>query len=60
MCFIFVYYLGRQKSDINICNKCSERVTQFIYLRTTVTNQHSFHEKIKSRLKSGTACYHSV
>jgi hypothetical protein len=26
----------------------------------TVTNQNSTHEEIKSRLKSGNACYHSV
>ena len=27
---------------------------------TTLTNQNSIHEEIKSRLKSGNACYHSV
>ena len=27
---------------------------------TTVTNQHSIHEEIKSRLKSGNACCHSM
>jgi hypothetical protein len=26
----------------------------------TVMNQNSIHEEIKSRLKSGNACYHSV
>jgi len=30
------------------------------YLGTTLTNQNSFAEEIKSRLKSGNACYHSV
>ena len=30
------------------------------YLGTTLTNQNSIAEKIKSRLKSGNACYHSV
>jgi len=29
-------------------------------LGTTLTNQNSIQEEIKSRLKSGTACYHSV
>jgi hypothetical protein len=29
-------------------------------LGTTVTNQNSIQEEIKSRLKSGNACYHSV
>ena len=32
----------------------------FIYLGTIVTNQNSIQEEIKSRLKSGNACYHSV
>jgi hypothetical protein len=35
-------------------------VEQFKYLETTLTNQSSIHEEIKSRLKSGNACYHSV
>ena len=30
------------------------------YLRTTLTNQNSVQEEIKSRLKSGTACCRSV
>jgi hypothetical protein len=29
-------------------------------LGTTLTNQNSIHEEIKSRLKSGNACYNSV
>jgi len=32
----------------------------FKYLGTTLTNQNSIQEEIKSRLKSGNACYHSV
>jgi hypothetical protein len=35
-------------------------VEEFKYLRTTLTYQNSIHEEIKSRLKSGNACYHSV
>jgi hypothetical protein len=33
-------------------------VEEFKYLGTT--HQNSIHEEIKSRLKSGNACYHSV
>jgi len=29
-------------------------------LETTLTNENSIQEDIKSRLKSGNACYHSV
>ena len=43
-----------------IGNKLFETVEQFKYLRTTLTTQNSIHEEIKSRLKSGNACYHSV
>ena len=37
-----------------------EMVEIFKYLGTTLTNQNSVHEKVKSRLRSGNACYHSV
>ena len=33
---------------------------KFKYLGTTLTNQNSIQEEIKSRLKSVNACYHSV
>ena len=36
------------------------RKEEFRYLGTTLTNQNSIQEEIKSRLKSGNACYHSV
>jgi hypothetical protein len=42
-----------------IGNKSSEKMKQFKYLGTNLTNQNSIHEE-KSRLKSGNACYHSV
>jgi len=35
-------------------------VDEFKYLGTTLTNQNSIAEEIKSRLSSGSACYHSV
>ena len=37
-----------------------ERVEEFKYLETTLTNQNSIQEEIKSRMNSGNACYHSV
>jgi len=37
-----------------------ERVEEFKYLGTTLTNQNSIAEEIKIRLRSGSACYHSV
>ena len=33
---------------------------EFKYLGTTLTNQDSIPEEIKSRLRPGNACYHSV
>ena len=33
---------------------------EFKYLGITLTNQNSIQEEIKSKLKSGNACYHSV
>jgi len=50
---------GRSHSIKND-NSSFERVEQFKYLRRTLTNQNSVQEEIKSRLKSGNACYHSV
>jgi hypothetical protein len=41
-------------------NKSFEREEHFKYLGTNLTNRNSIQEEIKSRLKSGNACYHSV
>jgi hypothetical protein len=42
-------------------DNCSfERVEDFKYLGKKLTNQISIQEEIKSRLKSGNACYNSV
>ena len=48
---------GRSHS-IQIDNISFERVEQFKYLGTILTNQNSIQEEIKSRLKSGNAGYH--
>ena len=43
-----------------IDNSSIERVEEFKYLGMTLTDQNSIQEEIKSRLKLGNACYHSV
>jgi len=50
---------GRTHS-MKIDNSSFERVDEFKYLGTTLTNQNSIQEEIKSRLKSRNACYHLV
>jgi hypothetical protein len=50
---------GRNHS-IKIDNSSFERVEESKYLVTTLTNQNSIQEEVKSRLKSGNACYYSV
>ena len=50
---------GRNHS-VGIDNSTFERVEDFKYLGTTLKNQNSIPEEIKSRLRSGNACYHSV
>ena len=41
-------------------NSSIERVEEFKYVGKTLTNQNSVQKEIKSRLKLGNACYHSV
>ena len=45
---------------MKVDNSSIERVEEIKYLRTTLTNQNSIQKEIKSRLKLGNACYHSV
>ena len=46
--------------SVRIDNRTFERVEEFKYLGTTLTNQTSIGEEIKSRLRSGSAYIHSV
>ena len=46
--------------NIMLANSSSEMAEAFRYFGTTLTNQNSFQEEIKSRLKSENACYRSV
>jgi hypothetical protein len=50
---------GRDDS-VKIDNSSIERVEEFIYLGTMLTDQNSIQEEIKCRLKLGNAWYHSV
>jgi len=49
-----------QSHNIKTDKSSFERVEEFKYLGTTLTNQDSIQEEIKSRLKSGYACSHSA
>jgi len=45
---------------MKIDNISIERVEEFKYMGTTLTNKNSIQEEIKNRLKVGNACYYSV
>ena len=49
-----------QSHSVRIDNSIFERVEEFKYLGTTLTNQNSIPEEIRNRLRSGNVCYHSV
>ena len=46
--------------NMRIHNRSLQRMEDLKYLGTTLTNQNSIQEEIKSRLKSGNACNYSV
>jgi len=50
----------RRIHSVRIDNSNLERVEEFKYVGTTLTNQNYIAEEIKSRFRSGSACYHSV
>ena len=47
---------ARRKHSIETDKSSFERVEEFKYLGTTLTDQNSIQEEIKSRLKLGNAC----
>jgi len=46
--------------SMRIDNSTFERVEEFKYLGKTLTNPNSILEEMKSRMRSGSACHHSV
>jgi len=58
--FMFRGQDAGRSHNMKIDSKSLERVEECRYLDTTLTDQNSIHEEMKSRLKSGNACYHSV
>ena len=51
---------ARRRYSMKIDNSSTEMAEEFKYLGTTLTNQNSIQEEIKSRLKLGNAWYYSV
>jgi hypothetical protein len=49
-----------QNHDIKIANRSYENVSQFKYLRITVTSQNLIQKEIKRRFSLGNACFHLV
>ena len=49
-----------RRHNIKIDNSSFERMEQLKYMATTLTDQNSILEEMKSRLKPGNACYRSV
>jgi hypothetical protein len=49
-----------QRHSMKIDSSFFERVEEFKYFGTTLTNQNYIQEEIKRRLNSGNACYQSV
>jgi hypothetical protein len=50
---------GRSNTS-ELGNKSFERMEQLKYLENPLNNQNCMQEEIKSRLRSGNACYHLV
>ena len=57
---IVLLLLAGRSYSMKTDNSSIERVEDFKYLGTTLTNKNSIQEEIKSRLKLGNAYYYSV
>jgi hypothetical protein len=51
---------AERSHDIKTANSFFENVKELKYLGITATNQYYIQEEIKSKLKSGNACYYLV
>jgi hypothetical protein len=51
---------SERNQTIRTANESFEKVANFKYLGTTLTNQNEIYDEMKSILNSGTACYYSV
>jgi hypothetical protein len=58
--FMSRHQTAGQSNYIRVANKSFEKVAEFKYLGSTLTDQNCIHEEIRSRLNSGNACYHAV
>jgi hypothetical protein len=58
--FMSRHQTAGQSNYIMVPNKSFEKVAKFKYLGTKLTDQNCIHGDIRSRLKSGNACYHAV
>ena len=58
--FVRVLLIGISFATMKMDNSSIERVEEFKYLGTTLTDQNSIQEEIKSRLKLGNVCFYSV
>ena len=57
---LFLVVFSSLDHTMKVDTSSIERVEEFKYLGTTLTNQNCIQEEIKSRLKSRNACYRSV
>jgi len=51
---------ARRSDNIKTDNNSSKTEEELTYLGSNLTNGNSIQEEIKSRWKSGNACFHSV
>jgi hypothetical protein len=58
--FMSRHQTAGQSSYVRAADKSFEKVAEFKYLGSTLTDHNCIHEEIRSRLNSGNACYHAV